>query len=229
MVGKNKLNKIDEDIWEYEYTHHKPPLHVRMRMVVVRFPSGGLWLYSPNPIDQDLLEELAIIGIVEHIIFPNCFHDLFFKKIQILYPKAKLWAAPGLVEKRKDLLFDGVLSKEKNEWPEIFDSLCMEGTPRSNEVVFFHKSSKSLICADLIFNINNENHQFMKIIWKLLGVWQKTSQNRGWKFMTKNKKSSKIGVDQILNWNIKRVVMAHGDILYPTEGQLKSVFSWLDG
>jgi len=228
MKNIKRLNNIDTNLWVYEYHVNKPMLHLRMRMVVVRLPSGGLWLYSSNPIDDALSNELDAIGIVEHIVAPNCFHHLFLKDIKQRYPKAKLWGAPGLLEKRKDIPFDEELSHEEFDWSESLESIQIQGIPKSNEIVFYHKSTKTLICADFIFNIQNEEHAPTKIIWKLFGVWKKVAQNRAWKYMTKDRLSAKVSYEKVLEWNIKRIIMAHGDIIDDGTAKLRESFSWLE-
>jgi len=200
-------------------------LHLRMRMVVVHLPSGGLWLYSPN----GLSNELDSIGIVEHIVAPNCFHHFFLKDIKQRYSKAKLWGAPGgLLEKRKNIAFDEELSDEAFDWSESLESIHIQGIPKSNEVVFYHKSTNTLICADFIFNIQNEGHaptkDNLKIIWRL-----EKSRSKSWlEIHDKRPVISKIIIRKVLAWDIKRIIMAHGDIIDDGAAKLRESFSWLE-
>jgi len=229
MDIENKLRRIEENIWEHEHIHHNSPQHIKMRMVVIRLPTGGIWLYSPNPINSELAKEIDTIGKVEHVVSPNHYHHLFVDKLKTQYPNAIFWATPKLIKKMTDISFDSEINGENEEWPEIFDSLLVEGGLKLNEIVFFHKPSKSLICADFITNSKVEKYFSMKIFWNLMNVIQKLSHSlsRGLKIIT-NDTPSKSKLNKISSWDIKRVVMAHGDIFEPNEKQLKRVYSWLE-
>jgi hypothetical protein len=223
-----RLNPICEDIWEYDYVYPKPPLHIRMRMTVVRLSSGGLWLYSPNPIDERLAQELATLGPIEHIVAPNNFHDLFLKKIKGQFPEAKLWAAPGLSQRRSDIPFDDEIKLDIQMWLPDLEMKFIEGSPRMNEVVFYHSKSRTLICADFLSNVHVETKALMKFVWRAMGAWKKLNQSRTWRFMVKDKHASRQSVQQILQWDIQRIVMAHGEVVENPGERLKSAFAWLD-
>lgn len=212
LMTTQKLNCIGKNIWEYEYTHNKSLLHVRMRMVVVKLTSGGLWIYSPNPIDTTLQRRLEEIGPIEHLVAPNCFHDLFIIGLISQFPRTTVWGAPGLSSKIGSTKIEE-LGRESSQWCDTFEFEIIEGMPKMNEVVFFHKLSGTLICADFVFNIRSERHYLMKVIWWLLGVSGDLKQSLGWRVLTRNKNKYRYSIERILNWEIERVVMAHGDIL----------------
>ncbi len=80
-------------------------------------------------------------------------YHLFMKDCARLYPQAKLYASPGLAEKRKDLTFYGVLKNSpESEWQKDLDQTIFEGNRFLEEVVFFHGLSRTLILTDLCFN-----------------------------------------------------------------------------
>lgn len=223
-----KLKQLDEDLWEYDYLHHKSPLHLHMRMTVVRLSSGGLWLYSANPIDEQLARELDALGPIEHIVAPNNYHDLFLKKLKADFPKAKLWAAPGLKNRRPDIPFDDEIKKTDQLWSPDLEMKFIAGSPRQNECVFYHPKTKTLICADFLFNVHQEEYGFMRFCWRALGAWKKLAQGRTWRFMVKDKNRSKASVDSVLQWDIQRVVMAHGQVIDNPGERLEKAFAWLD-
>jgi hypothetical protein len=67
------------------------------------------------------------------------------------YPGARFFAAPGLPEKRTDIKFDIVLNdRADSSWTEEIDQMVIKGNPDYNEVVFYHRNSKTLIVADLL-------------------------------------------------------------------------------
>src|SRR5215468_1137491 len=80
------------------------------RMALVRLTDGGLFVWSPVALSPALRTEVDALGEVRVIVAPNSLHHLFLAEWKSAYPAAKLIAAPGLAEKRKDLAFDGELA-----------------------------------------------------------------------------------------------------------------------
>jgi len=194
-------------------------------MVIVKLPEGGLWLHSPVPIDNGLLNEINSLGDVEHLVAPSCFHHVNAGDAKRNFPKAKLWAAPGLDQKRKDIKFDALINSEETGWGDTIEFELVGGMPRINEVVFLHKTSRTLICSDFVFNITHENSFIMKVLWKLAGTYKKFGQSREWRFMVSNVFDNVDSVNRILKWEFERIVMAHGEIINCTNKQLFDVLN----
>lgn len=182
-------------------------------MTVIKLPTEGILLHSPVPISEDLYDELNRIGQVEHIVAPNCFHHVFVPEAKEHYPNSVLWAAPGLSEKRKDINFDAIISTEEPVWKHTLEFEYIEGMPRINEVVFFHKPSNSFICTDFIFNIRRESNLVMKFLWSIDGIYKNFGQGRLFGLLIKNNGLVTESINRILNWDFERIIMAHGDII----------------
>ena len=206
------LKLLAENLWYADSVLKYKPLVFGIRMTVVKLPSGGLWLHSPIPIDNFLADELEKIGDVEHIVAPNCFHHLFALSAKELYPQSVLWAAPGLSKKRKDINFDAVISSE-SDWGDTLEFEFIKGMPWINEVVFFHRPSRSLICADFVFNIREESSLVTKFFWYIAGAYKNFGQDRTWRLMIRDKNENTESLNNVLKWEFKRIIMAHGDII----------------
>jgi len=212
MAELKLLTNIDKDIWYADQQLKKYPLSVNIRMVVVKLATGGLWLHSPIPIDDQLFMEINCLGKVEHIIAPNCYHHLYASSAKDRYPEAVLWAAPGLSQKEKEITFDAVINEKQPDWGNTIEYEHIGGMPKMNEVVFLHIPSKTLICSDFVFNITSDKNIIMKILWKLVGTYQKFGQSWLWRFLVSNSFDEVYSVNKILKWDIVRIVMAHGEI-----------------
>jgi hypothetical protein len=186
----------------------------RFRMTIVRLAGGGLWLYSPIGIDDGLAAQIAPLGDVAHIVAPNRYHHLFAGGAKQRYPAAMLWGVPGLPEKRRDLAFDrvvGVVSADA-PWRDDLDGLVLTSVPKFNEVVFFHRASRTLICADLVFNIRSEPSFATRLVYRMLRVYGKPAQS--WYFRkSMDRAAVKPQLEAVLAWNFERICMSHGDVL----------------
>jgi hypothetical protein len=140
-------------------------------MTVVRLSDGGLFLHSPIRLDGGLRAELDGLGEVRALVAPNKAHHLFADDCRAAYPNAKLYAAPGLPEKRKDLKFDGLLADEPRiEWRGDLEQQRIRGMPMLNEVAFFHPSSRTLILTDLVFNVPKGRTWGIPLVFHLMGA-----------------------------------------------------------
>ena len=63
MSEKQKLFEISENIWHTDSTLKWYFLTFGIRMVVVKLPTGGLWLHSPIQIDDVIYEILNTIYV----------------------------------------------------------------------------------------------------------------------------------------------------------------------
>jgi hypothetical protein len=219
-VDTTPLRQLAPALWQVEQVRRAGGARQRFRMSVVRLGGGGLWLYSPVEIDDGLAAQIAAVGDVAHIVAPNRYHHLFAGGAKQRYPKAALWGAPGLPEKRRDLVFDGVLSAEA-PWGDELETLLLTSVPKFNEAVFFHRASRTLICADLIFNIRSDPSFSTRLVYRLLGVYGRPAQS--WYFRkSMDRAAVKPQLQTLLSWNFERVCMSHGEVL---DGNAHAVFA----
>jgi hypothetical protein len=105
----------------------------------------------------------------------------------------------------------------------------------NKELVFHHKPSKTLITADMMFNLP-ATEQFSKsgvdaqsgILTKIFGALQSTAGSAVWQKRTiwygtssSDRKGFNESVARINKWGFERIIACHGDVI---EGNGKSVF-----
>ena len=92
------------------------------RMAVIRLSGGALFIWSPTQLSDELRTAVDALGEVRYLIAPNSLHHLFLGEWRRAYPAARLYAAPRLRQRRKDLDFDGDLEDTPAaEWCEEID------------------------------------------------------------------------------------------------------------
>ena len=127
------------------------------RMAVVRLAAGALWIWSPIALTDSLRAELAVLGRPAHIVSPNKLHHLFMGDWASEFPGARLCGLPSVIRKRPGLKFTGVLSDEPpKDWRGEIDHAVFRGSLFMDEIVFFHRASRTALFADLIENFSME-------------------------------------------------------------------------
>lgn len=209
------IRNLAEGLWTVEQPHKFLGTDVGGRMNVIRLSSGGLSLHSPVRLTDELGRWLGGLGEVNYIVAPNRFHHLYVGDYARSYPGARLLAAPGLPEKRRDLPFSGALGESASaDWNGEIEILVVSGMRKLNEVVFLHKPSRTLILTDLLFNFSENLTAGQKVFAFFEGVRGKPSV---WLLMRyvviKDKEAVRKSFERILEWDFDRILLAHKDIV----------------
>jgi hypothetical protein len=184
------------------------------RMTVIGLADGGLFLHSPVRLTDGLQAELDEIGTVRAIVAPNRAHHLFVGDYAAAYPEARLYGAPGLPNKRKDLVFFGLLGDEpRPEWKGDIEQRLVRGAPMLNEVVFFHPATRTLILTDLVFNLPEGAVWGVPIVCRLMGASGNFGPHRFIRWAIRDKAAARASLGPVTQWDFDRIIVAHGDIV----------------
>jgi hypothetical protein len=223
------LSELSTNIWVTERPQRFYGLEVGTRMTVIRLADGSLLLHSPVELDAELRRELEAVGRVRFAVAPNRVHHLYAGEVAKVYPGARLWVGPGLERKRPDLVFAGVLGDEAPaEWKDEVDQTFFRGRPYENEVVFFHRSSRTLIMCDLAFNFGPRTAAPTRLLMKLLRSYGRFGPSTLDPLLIRDRRAARRSLERILAWDFDRVVVAHGDVLESGGHEaLRQGYSWL--
>jgi hypothetical protein len=144
-------------------------------------------------------------------------------------PQARAYAAPGLPEKRKDLSFHGVLPEQApTEWAEQIEVLAWRGAPMMNEVVFFHRQSRTLVLTDTAHNVGPDASAPTRFFFRLFGGYGRLSTSIIDRMVNRDRAAARRTVDTILQWDFQRVILAHGQIVEQEGAQaFRQAYAWL--
>jgi hypothetical protein len=205
--------------------------HYPTRMAVIRLADGGLFVWSPIRLSDDLRAAVDALGRVAHIVAPNSLHHLFLAEWQRAYPGARLYAAPGLRKKRRDLAFDAELGDAPvADWAGEIDQVAMLGNLITTEIVFFHRASGTSLFTDLLQQIAADRLSgWRAVVAKLdLMTGPEPAVPRKFRLAFVGRRKARVALEQILGWPVEKVLMAHGT---PVERDapafLRRAFRWL--
>ncbi len=225
------MKQLDRGLWVAEQPLRIAGLELGARMTVIQLSGGELLLHSPIRPATDLVREVGSLGSVSALVAPNRFHHLFAEAWLEARPGAQLFVAPGLASKRPDLPRAGVLSDEPELlWKGVLEQVVIRGVPLSNEVVFFHPASRTLIATDLAFNIGPDRSALTRLAFRLSGAYGRLAPTYMERLLVRDRASFRASLERVLEWPFERVIVAHGTVL-ETGGrrELARGFSWLLG
>ncbi|MFE8069651.1 DUF4336 domain-containing protein [Marinobacteraceae bacterium S3BR75-40.1] len=237
----NTLKAIDTDLWIADgpienmamYGTHLP---FSTRMTIVRLSNGDLWCHSPIALTEELRKAVTDLGPVRHLVSPNKIHYAHIAEWARAFPEAMTWASPGVRERAAGqgmavAFQEDLTDRAPVDWSQEIDQLVFRGSRFMDEVVFFHRQSRTLILADLI-----ENFESNKVSWKVRWLLRFTGvlhpdgklpldlRTTFWGHKDEARRCFQV----MLDWQPERVLLCHGR-WYERDGtdELKRAFRWL--
>jgi Domain of unknown function (DUF4336) len=219
----------------------------------VKLQTGGLAVFSPVALTPEVKDTIAKLGgNVAYLIAPDIEHHIFLGAWYAAYPTAKVVGPEGLPEKRatqkiENVPFSSIFTESNKLELKIGEDFDREfdteyfGSHANKELVFNHKPDRTLIEADLIFNLpateqysksgelattgffsklfNGLNNTHGTAIWQKRFIWYAASAGDRPSFGESAKRVDK--------WDFDRIIPAHGDVI-ETGGKdiFRKVLGW---
>jgi len=223
------LRALAPDLWVAERPQRFYGLEVGTRMTVIRLADGSVLLHSPVTLDPRSCAALDAIGRVRFVVAPNRVHHLYAGDVARTYPDARLWVGPGVERKRPDLVYVAVLDDEAPaEWRGQVDQVFFRGRPYENEVVFFHRASRTLVLCDLAFNFGPRAALPTRWLMWLIRSYGRFGPSTLDPWLIRDRAAARASLERILAWDFDRVVVAHGEVLdHGGRDALRHGYQWL--
>lgn len=205
------------------------------RMAIVRLESGDLWLWSPVKKTAAMEEEVRALGSVRHIVSPNSLHYLFLVEWQAAFPDAQLWTTASTIAKCDGLDFHGTLANAAPAaWKGQIDQFYFTNSPLLDELIFFHRASRTAIIADLSQTFSAA---FLKNHWpwwmRMVAKLSKTVEGWGYppidyRISFRHRATARPKIRALLDEHPEHVLVAHGEVVRTGgESCLRRSFGWL--
>ncbi len=205
---------VTDSLWVAQIPLRTYGLEIGTRMTVCRLSGGDLWIHSPINPDEELRQQLDSLGRVRFIIAPNRQHHFFIRDFIAAYPDALLFGSPDLPQKFRDLPFDGVLGERPEPgWSADLDQVPIRGNIFHDEVVFFHRHSRTLIVTDLCISGHPSQPPFTRFVLWLGGVDQKPGPLLDVKLAYLDKRAASDSIEKVMDWDFDKMILAHGHLV----------------
>ena len=211
------------------------------RGTIVRMRSGALAVFSPTALTPEVRAEVDKLGgNVRYITAPDIEHHIFLSEWAKAFPSAHVMGPQGLPEKR-----DGIPEhKGSVQFSHIWKAANKDGfkvdedfdrdfdhefvdAHGNKELVFNYKPERTLIQADLIFNLP-ATEQYSKtkegatsgVLTKLFtGLMHTYGEAMGQRRFiwyaagSKDRKGFAASMKKIQAWDFDRIIPCHGDVI----------------
>ena len=203
------------------------------RMIVVKLTNGSVWVDSPVSVPFETLKRLTELGPVRYLVAATPRHVWRLEAWHTLFPEAQLWAPrpTPFTLKKGHLPFTGMLGDTPNpNWADDLDQLAFQGNPLIEEVLFFHRASRTVILDDLI-----QIHPIVKgkplrnALFKLEGVaspYGGVGLDIRLSFTHRN--LARRSLEKLLSWDFDKLIIGHGVCIEKdAKPFVEQAFHWL--
>ncbi len=198
------------------------------RATAIRLANKDLIIFSPIQLSSQIAETLDSLGTVKYLIAPDVEHHIFLKEYAKKYPNAKIIGVEGLREKNKDLKFDKVYggtgaSDKANVGYEDEVEVCYFDGFINKDLALFHKKSRTLVEADLLFNLpaieqyapTSSGAGIMGILspFKYLRPDSYFHKCFVWYAAAADREKMARDANFVAKWDFDRIIPCHGDVI----------------
>jgi hypothetical protein len=209
------LRALADNLWEIHHAEFVVGgLRIGTRTTVLRLDDGSVLLHGPGPLDAAHVASIRAIGPVGYLLAPNLEHHLFLPAAKDAFPDAAVLGVAGLAARHPTLRVDHVL--DGGLPPALAGQLAvrrLDGAPKLDEHVLYHAASRTLIGADLVFNLHGMTGVTRFAMW-INGANDRMCVTRlARSAFLSDARAAAASVPAMADaWDIGRVIVAHGDV-----------------
>ncbi|TFK49377.1 hypothetical protein OE88DRAFT_1719794 [Heliocybe sulcata] len=215
------IREVAKDVWTFSCPFSRFNLiPVGGRSTAIKMTNGDVWVLASTPLNDATKSKLDEMGPVKYIVGADAVHTLYVGEFKKAYPRAKLIAPEEAVKKKhnESLMFDGAWGADPVGTQYGFESdikHCYFSGFQNKDVAFFHPASKTLVEADLLFNLPcNEQYSKSSSSGKVpffgtLNPYMWMHKRFAWTLGT-DKEAMKRDVKTVAGWDFEQIIPCHG-------------------
>jgi hypothetical protein len=181
-------------------------------VTVVRLRSGELIIHSTGLFTPGDVAAIIRLGRPGWILDVMLRHDTFAKHGHEAFSKIPFLAPEGFSEavgfSTKPLI------PAPAAWADELEVLQLEGIPSMREHIAFHRPSRTLIVADLLFNFGPEAPIWTRfLVLCAVGSKHHPGMSRPFRMAIKNKAAFQRSLESLTKWDFDRIIVGHGEMV----------------
>ena len=222
---------LGENIWDHEMPIRFGGIPLWHRMTIIRLSSGGLLVHSPTKLDFTTRKEFEKLGPIVAILVPSWWHDLHLKEYINAYPGARLCGAPTFAKWNRSLPIAEVLGDlAPSLWESEIDQVHVQGISLFlDEIAFYHRCSRSLIVADLLFNLSEKDAWIARMLGSLvIGPYPGCRFARLYRPAVLDRRRMRASLERMFEWDFDQIIVGHGAVVRSNGKEIFcEAFRWL--
>jgi hypothetical protein len=184
-------------------------------VTLLRLADGRLLIHSTAPFSPEDVAAIRSFGEPAWLVEATRMHDTFSREGRAALPLVPYLAPHGFPDATP-------LQPPPGDWNGEIDVLEICGV-RTHEHAFFHRRSRTLVVADLIFCFPPETTGWARFFVRhVMRLPRLSGTSAFFRRMIRDPRAFRASVKQLLSWDFERVVVAHRE---PLEEEAKSAIT----
>lgn len=205
-----KLRQLAPEIWLAQYPQRLLGIEIGRNVTVMRLSDRRLVIHSTAPFTAEHIMAIRELGEPAWLLDATLFHDTFAKRGCAAFARIPYLAPRGFRE------IAGVTTQPLDapppEWSGELDVLRIERVPQTREHVFFHRASRTLIVADLLFHFPADLRGWARMFVRhVMRLPRLIGMSAFFRLTIKDRSAFVESVKRILDWDFDRIVVGHGE------------------
>ena len=206
------MTNLAENLWLLRYPLKMLGADLHRNVTVIRLSSGDLVIHSTGPFALEDAAHISSLGKPRWMLDAMLRHDTFAKRGKEVFPDAAYLAPEGFSKTAG--VPTGPLLPPPPEWAGEIEVLRVDGVPGMEEHAVFHRPSRTLIVADLLFNFGADAPAWTRLLM-LVAVGKKHDPGmaRSVRMTVKDDAALRRSLAAIGAWDFDRIIVGHGDVV----------------
>jgi len=177
-------------------------------VTLLRLSDGRLVVHSTAPFLEQDIAAIRRFGKPSWIVEATRMHDTFAQQARAALADIPYLAPAGFA--RVSSVATQPLIPPPAEWSGELDVLPVAGLRLTDEHVFYHRRSRTLVVADLLFHFPPETRRWPRFFVRSI---MQLPRLRGisvfFRMMIRDRAAFAISMKRILEWDFTQIVLAH--------------------
>ncbi|CAH7677057.1 hypothetical protein PPACK8108_LOCUS13654, partial [Phakopsora pachyrhizi] len=195
------------------------------RSTAIKLSDSSVWLLASTPLSDETKDSLNDFGPVKYVALADIEHTSFAKEYRLAYPEAKFFGPEGVSEKLGFKVFEWKADGQNPMKTHASDTLGSEikaeyfGGFRNKDIAFLHVPTKTLVQADLVFNLPG-NEQYSKsnssptnFLSYFISFHPDSFFHKNLLYRLAERKSMAKSATVVDQWDFDRIIPCHGDVI----------------
>jgi len=216
------MRQIAENLWLMRLPLRLLGAQIGRAVTIIRLGTGELVIHTTAPFTPADVDAICKLGTARWLVDATLFHDTCARTGRAMFPAVTYLAPEGF-----PVACEPLSAPPPQAWAGELDVLELKGMPSVREHVFFHRPSRTLIVADLLFNFGPNASAWTRFVFRWgAGIRRFPGIGRLFRLSIRDRDAFNDSVSKMMQWDFDHLVVGHGDIIETgARAKLKAAFA----
>lgn len=200
--------QLGEDIALLQYPLRAFGIDFGRNVTLLRLRDGRVIIHSTAPFTPEDVATIGRFGRPAWMVDVTLAHDTFAQAARRAFPDLPYLAPEGFT--KTSGIETGLLLPPPPDWQDEIDAIALDGLRLVREHAFFHRSSRTLVLGDSLFQFPAETGGWPRFfVQRVMGLPRLVGISRFFRFMIRDRALFARSLQNVLELDFEQIVMAH--------------------